>query len=263
MLPALFKAAGFHTEYISDQETYSSCSDWNLTTSSYLFDKKLNLFDACNDYTFEYDGDLVETYKRIRTRGSQPNFTIFHLIGQHIFAQFRYPPSYAYFTGDSIIRPDLTPGQRNDIAFYDNATRYNDFVVEEIIHLFRDEDAVIIYISDHGEEIYDSVIHYGRTFGEVLTPDVCRNQFEIPLLIWVSNRFREAHPDQTERIAQAVNRPVSIDNIPHTLLDLAQIRTAHFDRTRSFVNDQFNKDRPRFVNAVNNNKRMNYDEIMK
>ena len=34
-------------------------------------------------------------------------------------------------------------------------TLYNDYVLKNIIDLFRDKNTVVLYFSDHGEEIYD------------------------------------------------------------------------------------------------------------
>ena len=42
--------------------------------------------------------------------------------------------------------------QRKVLSHYDNATLYNDSIVAEIVKRFQKEDAVIIYVPDHGEE---------------------------------------------------------------------------------------------------------------
>ena len=40
------------------------------------------------------------------------------------------------------------------IADYDNATLYNDIVLSKIVDLFRQQEAIVIYLSDHGEDCY-------------------------------------------------------------------------------------------------------------
>ena len=53
------------------------------------------------------------------------------------------------------------------MAHYDNATRWNDEVVDRILSNFANEDAVVVYFSDHGEEVYDgSISLYGRIHDE-------------------------------------------------------------------------------------------------
>lgn len=44
---------------------------------------------------------------------------------------------------------------RQAIAEYDNATCYNDALIGEVISHYRHANAVIVYLSDHGEETYD------------------------------------------------------------------------------------------------------------
>ena len=41
------------------------------------------------------------------------------------------------------------------MAHYLNAIRYNDLVVDRIIRLFDHRNAVVIYFSDHGEEVHN------------------------------------------------------------------------------------------------------------
>ena len=56
----------------------------------------------------------------------------------------------------------LTEEMRDDIAHYDNATRYNDHVLEQIIRLYEGQRTVVVYLSDHGEEVYDYRASSGR-----------------------------------------------------------------------------------------------------
>ena len=70
------------------------------------------------------------------------------------------------------------------IATYDNATLYNDAVMGHIFDLYRNKNAVVVYFSDHGEEIYDYRDQRGRHVSYAPSADMLRHQNEVPFVIW-------------------------------------------------------------------------------
>ena len=149
--------------------------------------------------------------------------------------------------------------ERRIVADYDNAVRYNDRVVGEILDRCRTRDAVVVYLSDHGEEVFDYAHRNGRIHDATLSPDCCRHQYEIPFMIWMSDRYRAARPELAAAIARAVDRPYMTDDLPHLLLDLAGLSCHWFDPTRSVVNDRFDASRPRLLR----DDKVDYDLIMR
>ena len=66
---------------------------------------------------------------------------------------------------------------------YDNATYYNDAVIHMIMQIFREKQTVLIYLSDHGEEVYDYRPRSGRDDFQ-LGADIrqsLRYQYSIPM----------------------------------------------------------------------------------
>ena len=133
-------------------------------------------------------------------------------MGQHVAYRNRFPAEAGYFTADSI--PEYSTSglrrsrdERRIVADYDNAVRYNDRVVGEILDRCRTRDAVVVYLSDHGEEVFDYAHRNGRIHDATLSPDCCRHQYEIPFMIWMSDRYRAARPELAAAIARAVDRP--------------------------------------------------------
>ena len=87
--------------------------------------------------------DLVMEYEKIASSIGNPNLVIFHLIGQHVAYNDKYPKSETSFTlRDYQERVDLTEAQKETIMHYDNATHYNDKVVASIIDMFRNKDVI-------------------------------------------------------------------------------------------------------------------------
>ena len=135
---------------------------------------------------------------------------------------------------------NLTDSEKQVIAEYDNAVLYNDFIIDEIIKRFEDKNAIIIYISDHGQSVYDVENFMGHMDGIIDT-----SLIEIPMLIWTSKKFQAEYPDINKRISESVNRPYMTDDIIHTMLDITGIETEDYEPSRSIINASFDTTRPR------------------
>jgi heptose-I-phosphate ethanolaminephosphotransferase len=159
-------------------------------------------------------------------------------MGQHTIAAKRYPHTAKFniFSQDSI--PDknwITKKDKQYIAEYDNATLYNDYVVHEIIDKFRNDTAIILYFPDHGEEIYDFRNQAGRTQEKVKTSNILKYQYEIPFVIWCSNKYMEKYPEVTNSIKNAISKPFMNDNICQILFGIAGIQTPYYHSTRDLL----------------------------
>lgn len=257
LFPALFKKAGYATRLFDNQFSKSQCDYFDLGLKA-MFNAHSNaaLFTTVNERCYPYDMQLLEECDRLPQHDAEPELVIFHLMGQHMGYISRFPEQYAYFGSDDIPRNDLSRAQRQTVADYDNATRYNDAVVDAIIRRYDRRDAIVIYLADHGEEIYDYRDFRGRSHG-VPTPGICRCQYEIPMMIWMSESYRRNRPELAERIAGAVGRPFLSSDTAHLLFDLAGIRCRWFDPTRSIIGDRCDTTRKRLISS----ERLDYEAL--
>ena len=118
---------------------------------------------------------------------------------------------------------------------YDNAVLYNDFVVSSLIKDFAktDPNGFLLYLSDHGEDVFDSVGHdtLGRNEAKPTAP-----MYTIPFLAWASPKWREDH---TWDFAGDLDRPYSSSQFIHTWADLAGLSAKELDDKKSLVSDEF------------------------
>lgn len=262
LFPALYKTVGYDVAFLSNQECKEgSTSIWNSINNCLVNESTIQyLYDYVNPSTYGYDMDLVEEYGNIPSKDGDRNLVIFHLIGQHVEYNDKYPETEAAFTlSDYEDRKGLTEMQKETIMHYDNATHYNDKVVASIIDEFRNEDAIIVYLSDHSDEVYDYRNHFGRSHEPVISQERAMHQYEVPFMIWVSDIYKETHPVIVEQIQRAVARPFMTDDLPHLMLDLAGINCEWFDPSRSLINDLYNISRKRLLE----DSKQDYDEIVK
>lgn len=243
IFPSVFKAAGYRTILYDNQ--YLVGRGVSFLGSEDI--SKQN-FDVRNTHEFMYDGMMIDSLPAV----GQRTLVICHLMGQHYTYSDRFPARFGKFKQSDYGRYDRN--YRQAIADYDNACLYNDFVLSSLIDKFRDKDAVVVYVSDHGEELYEDGKSVGHGFASS-----SRNielQIKVPMFIWASKTYRETHPEKWTIINQHKNSPVFTDDISHALVDLSGIETVWLDPKRSFVNEKFDSKRPRIVlNSIDYDKR--------
>lgn len=243
----LFKLAGFYVSLWSNQRIDSDLSSHDYALNSYLYNTRLIplLYNEYNTKSFTYDLRMVQNFHQYRVRHPRQNHPlnlhVFHLLGQHSNAINRFPheSQYLYFSADSIKRPDLDESQRQTIADYDNATRYNDKVIKSIMDYFQNTSAILVYLSDHGEEVYDYRNYVGRSHETNKSKEALRYQFEIPCFVWYSERYEASHPKIVSAIKASVDKPMWSDDISHTLLNMASIHTPYYHSDRDVLSDQY------------------------
>lgn len=239
LFPALFKKAGYYCSFVSNQEVEETkFADVYDMANGYLVHPELipYLWNYTNNVKYQYDMDLINEYANNKSLDNPYTLTVFHLLGQHSAYVDRYPKDYNFFTEkDYKHRTDLSTKQKQFVAQYDNAIRYGDAVLKSIIDIFRDDDAIIIFLSDHGEEIYDYRDYMGRSHEPIITKDMAKYIFDVPFIIWVSDKYAKNNPDIINHIKKSTNKPFVIDDIPHLLLNLAGIQCKEYEHHRSLI----------------------------
>ena len=244
LFPALFRQAGYSVNFYSNQMVLKGFGKGitNQSGSYFLADRHLSeaIFDYRNGHKSQYDGELVSmvAYHHDDTCRSSYTFDIIHLMGQHFEYEKRYPQDETQFSVVDYQNRDLNDDAKQVVAHYDNATYYNDKVLDEILSLYENDDAIVIFISDHGEEVYDNLQVNGRLYQE---PDFAQAQqeFEIPMWIWCSEIYRQSHGDIVEKIENSVDMPFITDGVPQILLYLAGIACEWYDDSCNLLSNDY------------------------
>lgn len=238
----VMNAAGYKTFWLSNQE---SSGVWGNVAQIFAQHSTKHEFTRIRDSREDYgvvDGELFPLIDRALQERADKNFFVIHLMGEHGLYYNRFPYSFSKFTKDDIPL-NVDDDKKTIVAQYDNAIYYNDYIVSSIIDKFKDDETLVIYISDHGEAVYDESAFSGH-----IEENPNRHMIEIPMLMWASDKFKAQYPEKVQSIRKAVNRPYMSDDMIHTVLDLTDIKTADYEATRSIVNDQFDPTRKRIFN---------------
>ena len=114
--------------------------------------------------------------------------------------------------------------QREILAAYDNATLYNDFVVKSIIDKYKEKDAVVFYLSDHGLDVFDTdPDFFGHAKATPASTEHCRH---IPFMVYVSPTFQDKRPELVKRMREAAHKEFCADKLIYCIMDAAGYRFA-------------------------------------
>lgn len=240
LFPAIFHQAGYRVLFWDNQDDSQAKYPFDFTLNAYLHSPVISelSYDAQHPYVSLYDGELVDDFSKYWSdhHGGMHHLVMFHLQGQHLRAEDHYPQTAEFqkFTADSIKRTEawMTDEKKQEIAHYDNCTLYNDSVIAQIISIFRDQSSVMVYLSDHGENVYDIGDCVGRLYDIPYF-------YDIPFMIWCSDKYKEQHADIVEAIQKSVDKPLMSDNLCHLLMRLGGIKSVYYHESRDVLSPQY------------------------
>lgn len=262
LFPELFRKAGYQVTFLTNQFLLAAGQAvYDFSGGFFLNDPVLSKaqFDLRNTSLHRFDEGLLSDYDNFLNEGKinlkGNNLIIFHLIGQHVSYNTRYPKDRAKWHADDYkeLRPDIAGDhyRRRMIAAYDNACLYNDSIVTQIVKRFEDKDAIVVYMPDHGEEIFEP----GRDI-------ICRNhsaavdwplahyEFEVPFWIWCSRKYAHREPEVFKAIKDAKNRRFMTDALPHMMVWLAGISSKDYNDKYNLLSPNYDESRPRVLKTV-------------
>jgi heptose-I-phosphate ethanolaminephosphotransferase len=233
----LLRAAGFATWWISNQNAFGP---WDNKVSVLARGAERVHYAGARSGRMVIgapDEVLLEPFAAA-LRDPAPRKAIFlHFLGNHWEYAKRYPPEAAVFNRlptaaeigalrDVHSRPDL-------INAYDNAVRYHDRLVAQIIEMLRatQQPAVLTLFADHGESVYQQKGHYWREF--------THDHVEVPLALWFSPQYSSLAAETVARARANSGLPFALENLPHLVADLTGLRSPVFEPQRSPLSDAY------------------------
>lgn len=245
LFPILFRRAGYSVRFFSNQYLLRGFRKGATNQAGHFFlaDKALSdtLFSYRNHKATKYDMELVKQVSKYKSKehASLPyTLDIIHLIGQHFDYAMRYPHGESAFSMAAYDDRNIDEKAKQAVMHYDNAIRYNDTVLDSLLMLYEHEESIVIFVADHGEEVYDELPVHGRLF-QTPTAAQARQEFEVPLWIWCSESYREHHQDIVSAISSSVQKALLTDGLPQMLLSLAGISCRWYEPRRNILNADY------------------------
>ncbi len=218
LLVDYFKAVGYKTFWLSNQERTGNVSNTSgVMTMNADVIKYVGAENSEDALAIKFDEVLLPDFKEALSDTIENKMIFLHLYGSHVEFRFRYPADFQVFNAndelqmkDSLTWLDNKMAQRR--AEYDNSIRYTDYILNDIIKCVSriKEPSIVIYFSDHGENVYDEGAFSGR--GE--------KNVEVPFMIYANNSYLTNNPDIKDKIEIALNRPFSTANVVYMLMSM-------------------------------------------
>ncbi len=158
--------------------------------------------------------------------GNQDVLIVLHTLGSHGPTYHkRYPAAFAQFQPYCKQDTPHACPQAEVINAYDNTILYTDYVLSKTIQWLKTQsqqaDTFLLYASDHGESLGENGIYlHGLPY--FLAPEA---QTHIPMLLWLSESYRQQYPQAWSTLQAKINAPLSHDNLSHSLLGLYAVQS--------------------------------------
>ncbi len=223
---SLFRKAGFRTLWISNQDVTDSYAYFMHETDSLIY---ANAGKSLYDYDKWMDIDILSHFRREGLRPGR-NLTVIHSIGSHWWYKAHYDGKSARFLPDIDSRVVSELSREQMVNSYDNTIVETDRFLTGLIDMLRGRNAVLIYISDHGEALGEDgnylhgddyePLHYPRAF------------------VWWSDEYGRRHSGMIEALRGNAGGRHTTDEMFHSALDAGTVRTPALDPRQSFFRDE-------------------------
>jgi lipid A ethanolaminephosphotransferase len=217
----VLKRAGLDVIWRDNQSgCKGTCDRVTLDDVSDLKDPVLCANSECRDEI------LLQGLQHFIDTLSKDTVLVLHQMGSHGPEYFkRYPKEYERFTPVCESNALNNCSRDSIVNGYDNTLVYTDHVLSTLIDLLRNNqnkvDTAMLYLSDHGESLgeYNLYLH-GTPY--MLAPE---QQKRVAMLAWFSDSYQKSFSVDTGCLQQSRDKPLSQDNLFHSMLGLMQINS--------------------------------------
>ena len=248
-----FAEAGYSTAFFSNQRYNRSFIDrfgFEADTTVFIKEPPLS-YDNPTDLAF------IPMVARRLADAAQPTLIVLHTYGSHFSYLDRYQGNDPVFTPDRPLTAE--PANRPVLLnAYDNSIALTSRLLASLARQLQDsgKSAVIVYTSDHGEDIYDD----SRKLFLHASPVPSAQQIHVPFVLWFSPAYAAAHPQAVATAKAHTGRNISSSrSFFHTILDAGHVATAVSDPAASLLSPAYTD--PARLYLTDHNEAMPLTEI--
>jgi glucan phosphoethanolaminetransferase (alkaline phosphatase superfamily) len=221
----VYKVAGIKTATIANQDAekpyvyFINEADTTIKSNQsktvYNFDKWL-------------DEDILPHYNNILNENNNKQLIVIHTIGSHWWYNSHYSNEYEIFKPTMRSRIVSNCDSMEIVNSYDNTVLYTDLIISEIIKPLQNKNAIMIYLSDHGEALGEDNLWLHASNAEIM--------HHTAALVWMSDKYIENYPNKYNAILSNKQKKYKTDFLYHTVIDAGNISTDVLDIKLSLLN---------------------------
>ncbi|OBQ52089.1 phosphoethanolamine transferase [Halodesulfovibrio spirochaetisodalis] len=198
----LFVKHGFSTAWISANSKVAYSSD--MPTTRIMGNAQRTFFRndfTTADYSTFKDEMMLPVLQEVLSTSCGNRVIIIHTRGSHFNYSTKYAKKYRKFTPDNCNEFD---NLEKIVNAYDNSILATDGFLADIIAMLKEQNALVIYSSDHGESLGEEGIFM---HGNAKRPE----QRNVPFIIWYSDKYKENSPNAIAALEKHVGSELSHD----------------------------------------------------
>lgn len=221
---SIFKKAGYSTAWFANQDIVSSYAYFAHEADTTVY---CNAARSGYSYGKWLDSDLIGPVAGWLRQTEGPLMAVIHTIGSHWWYKSHYTDSQAVFLPDTDNKDVALMGRQEIVNAYDNSIIATDAFLHDLFGLLRDRDAIVIFISDHGEALGENGVYLHAAETPELHKPAC--------LVRATQIYSSKYPGRIAALRGNVRKPVTTSAIFHTVLDAAGISTPVMNPEKSLM----------------------------
>jgi len=231
----VLQRAGYAVLWIDNQ---SGCKDQcdripNINTADLKVPEHCE-GDECRDTVMltRIEAELAKLPAERRARGT---VVVMHQMGSHGPAYFKRTPAEFKPFKPECTDTSLSQCDRAQVVnAYDNTIVFTDYFLSRVIAWLRSQEKThtpaMLYVSDHGESLGEKNMYLHGLPYSVAPPE----QTTVPMITWLSPGFEQLSRVSTRCLQSQRDKPLSHDNLFHSVLGLMAVKTSVYQRELDF-----------------------------
>lgn len=208
----LFKSSGFYTAWVANQEPAKSYITFMKECDTLIF---AHPEKSVYTYSSWLDEDLLQGYHFLHKLNYPNKLLILHTIGSHWYYNNHYSAAFEKYkpvTRSKIVSQNSTDELVNS---YDNTVLYTDFFLDSVISTLVSSNAIVIYLSDHGESLGEDGSWLHASNNPALRNPAC--------IIWCSDSYITKHPNKFAALQANKEKRYRTDFLFHSILSAGSV----------------------------------------
>ena len=220
----LFKKAGYSTAWFANQSISQSYAYFAHECDSLIYCN-----GAKSDYSYDkwLDADLLPMISQWSVKAAGPKLAVVHTIGSHWWYKSHYTDRQTRFRPDISNKEIAASTAEQIINAYDNTIIATDEFLAGLFDSLRGRNAVVLFISDHGEGLGENGVFLHASDNEATHYPAC--------FIWYTPEYARLFPDKVAAARRGKGLRHTTEAIFNTALDLGALETPALDRSKSLL----------------------------
>lgn len=225
----IFREQGYKTACLSNQEMGSSYSPLFAECDTVIYP---NAGKSVYVFSPWLDEELIAIMDRLNETQPARSLYVLHTIGSHWYYDNHVPEHMYYYQPRTSNKVITSNSIEQIVNSYDNTVCYMDVLVDSIISTLEDQNALVIYQSDHGEALGEDGYYLHANDAEAVKNPAC--------VIWYSDTYASMYPDKIKALVANKDKRYRTDYLFYSILYAAGIE-AEGDNTAVNIFKQRNE----------------------